>query len=282
MGFVITHLYGGLGNQMFQYAAGLAVAQRLQSRLYVDTRWFDPRVHSGDSPPTIRRYGLDIFGISPGVPPSVRVRMKMRKSIWVTEEDSGFQPQLEDVRGDAVLIDGYWQSYRYLVGIEAEVRRAFRVPTTLSRIAQEYAREAGASDSVAVHVRRGDYLSNPKHLGRFGVLTPDYYRAAAAELQRRRRRLLSFLVFSDDPPWCRDNLVLEDAKRVTFVAGTADHEDLSLMASCHDHVIANSSFSWWGAWLGTAADKIVIAPARWAHDPQLDTPDRIPPDWLQL
>lgn len=280
MGVVVTRLYGGLGNQMFQFAAGLAVARRLQSRLYADTLWFDPRVHPAEAPP-IRRYGLGVFGISPGVPLGVRLRLKLTRPTVIGDQGVHYQPELQRVEGDVVL-DGYWHNYRYLTAVEDDVREVFSLPTELSDAAGSYLDEIRRGNAVALHVRRGDYVSNPKHRRLFGELTPEYYRVAAAELQRRRGRALALFVFSDEPEWCRGNLTFDDPRSVTFVSGTADHEDLSLMASCRDLVIANSSFSWWGAWLANDPDKIVVAPARWPGDPIFDNPDRVPPGWLRL
>ncbi|HZT15349.1 MAG TPA: alpha-1,2-fucosyltransferase [Gaiellaceae bacterium] len=280
---VITRLYGGLGNQMFQYAAGLAVSRRLGTALYVDTLWFEPRVHPPDAPP-IRRYGLDVFGISPGVPPLLRValRLGLRRPAVIREEAARAGAELDGVEGD-VILDGYWQSAAYFEHAEHDVRDALRFPAPRSAAARRLLDEIARGASVSLHVRRGDYVTNPKHRRLFGVLDPDYYAAATSEIHRRRGAGLDLYVFSDDVTWCRENLELRDAARVTFVTDTAgDAEDLMLMAACRDHVIANSSFSWWGAWLGTAADGIVVAPARWANDPALERPDRIPPGWIRL
>lgn len=280
-GVVVTRLYGGLGNQMFQYAAGLAVARRLGARLYVDTSWFEPRAHPRDSPP-IRRYGLDAFGIPAHLPLRQRARLRLRPPAVVRERASTYQPDLALV-GGSVVLDGYWQSERYFEGCEDAVRRAFTFAPPGSEEARRLLDEILATGSVSVHVRRGDYESNPKHRTLFGLLGPDHYAAAASELCRRRGEDLRFYVFSDDIAWCRGHLELPGAAATTFVTDTGtDVEDLMLMAACRDHVIANSSFSWWGAWLGNAPDKLVVAPLRWANDPAVESADRIPPGWIRL
>jgi hypothetical protein len=176
---------------------------------------------------------------------------------------------------EPVEIVGYWQSHRYFAPAEARVREAFRF-----RVPLPTAPALQSDESVAVHVRRGDYLA-PKRAARFGVLAPEYYTDAMA-LVAARVREPSFLVFSDDAAWCRDRFGGDD--RVTIVApdGRDPRRDLQLMAACRHHVVANSSFSWWAAWLGESADQVVVAPAGWHRDPSLRPDDLIRPGWLQL
>lgn len=276
---VITKLYGGLGNQMFQYAAGLAVARRLAAPLFVDTTWFDPRRHPPEAPP-LRVYELDAFGISETIPLRARLRMNLRRPAVFAEAGFGYQPEIETLRGDVVL-DGHWQSYRYFESVAGEVREAFRFPSPASATGRRLLERIAGANTVAVHVRRGDYVANPKLARKFGVLSPVYYGEAAARIDHRAGDP-EFLVFSDEIDWCRRNIAL-DGGRTTFVEGTAGaHEDMLLMSRCRHHIVANSSFSWWGAWLGAEPDQVVVAPARWFNDPPVDTSDLIPDGWLRI
>jgi hypothetical protein len=279
---VVTRSYGGLGNQMFQYAAGMSVASRLGASLHVDTLWFDPKVHPRESPPQ-RRYGLGVFGVPERIPARARLLLKLRRPTVIKEKALfSYDPRLAAVAGSVVL-DGYWQSYRYFEHIAEEVRRVFRLPPASSHAGRRLLADCADPNCVAIHVRRGDYASNPKLTRIFGVLSDDYYRAAAAEIRRRVGSRLRYLVFSDDIEWCKRNATLATLGDVAFVEGTAaDTEDLLLLSSCTNHIIANSSFGWWGAWLAADPDKIVVAPVPWAREPRVDGTDLIPPGWLRL
>jgi Glycosyl transferase family 11 len=271
---VVTKVYGGLGNQMFQYAAGLGVAERLDAKVLVDTSWFR------QVPKTVRRTcQLPAFGIPTRVSLGNRGRLLLRPPTVVRERAFAYDPRLEQVCGN-VLLDGYWQSYRYFEHCEQRVRTAFSFPPPTTRS------EALLSDihdrtSVAVHVRRGDYLA-PKRAARFGVLPLEYYRAAI-ELILRQVADAQFLVFSDDAAWCKEAFAENPSVAVPDRArDVPPYEDMFLMASCKHVVVANSSFSWWAAWLNPNPNKVVVAPRRWFRDPSLDTSALVPPGWLRL
>ena len=277
---VIAKLYGGLGNQMFQYAAGLGLAQRLQTPLYVDTIWFDARAHPPESPPT-RAYELAAFGIEPGVPLRVRLKARLRKPTYFAETAFGYQSEIELLQGD-VILDGYWQSYKYFAGIDGAVRATFGLPPPSSHVGRSLAARVAVGETVAVHMRRGDYVSNEKVARKLGALPSSYYEQAARAVGSRAGRC-DFFVFSDDIDWVRGNVELPAARSVTHVEGTDDAvEDLALMARCRHQIVANSSFSWWGAWLATHPEQIVVAPARWFNDPPVDTRDLLPDHWVRV
>ena len=258
---VVARLYGGLGNQMFQYAAALAAAERLDSRLLVDATWFRSVGTKVD-----RAYGLDAFGIEPTSPLALRLNRLLRRPRVVRENDSDSPIGLHG----AVELDGYWQSERCFAGAEQRVRETFRFVAAEPALAEELRR----TESVSVHVRRGDYVA-PKRAARFGVLDPVYYEQALA-LVRERVREPRVVVFSDDPEWCRDRFDGE-------VVATGDPAtDVRLMAACRHHVVANSSFSWWGAWLGETDGAVVVAPAQWYRDPTLGRGDTVPERWLRV
>ncbi len=159
--------------------------------------------------------------------------------------------------------------------------RDFRFFEPLSGRNREAAEQIQTTNAISVHVRRGDYATNPATQAFHGILPAEYYRAAVREVSQAVRNP-HFYVFSDDPDWCRHNLDLGHS--TTFV----DHnrargsDDLRLMSLCAHHIIANSSFSWWGAWLNPREEKIVIAPRRWVADSSIDARDVVPARWIQL
>jgi hypothetical protein len=278
---VIMRLYGGLGNQMFQYAAGLALARRLGTSLSLDTRWFDPRRRPGATDHLTRPYQLHLFGIDGRPSVKARVLAALRRPPVFTEAGFSYQPEFERLRGDTIL-DGYWQSYRYFAGFEDEVRVRFAFPPVRSEAARGLLQRIDDHPgSVALHVRRGDYATSPKLRKRIGLLPAAYYQNALATLRNRVESPRVF-VFSDDIDWCRQALALEGDVMFVGERTAADGwEDMLLMTHCRHHVIANSSFSWWGAWLRRHADGTVVAPERWFNDPAVETSDLIPPDWLR-
>lgn len=232
---MITYLQGGLGNQMFQYAAGMGVAERLQEALFLDNTFYNQHKQ--------RQYELGLFPIS--------AKIANRTSTPILEK--GFRYQ--EISQSGTMI-GYWQSEKYFEHIADKIRQEFALP-----------KHDIDSDMVAVSVRRGDYLA----LGDvFNILDEEYY-ADAREVFPDS----TFVVFSDDPEWCEKHLDWADI----VVKGNPAIVDLALLASFKNHIIANSSFAWWGAWL--ADGDTVVAPREWFTN-GLDTTDLIPDRWIRI
>lgn len=164
------------------------------------------------------------------------------------------------LRLDEVYLNGYWQSERYFADVTEEIRRMYRFPDLLTDYQQKMLDEIQSKQSVSMHIRRGDYLEHPEL---YGTITMEYYERAMRYIQERKENVY-FYIFTNDIPWAmqnfkRDNIfIIEDS-------GHADtgNLDMALMAACKDNIIANSSFSWWGAWLNRNQEKIVIAPKEW-------------------
>jgi hypothetical protein len=267
---VVTKLYGGLGNQMFQYAAGLGVATRLGTRLIADASWFFP------APDPDRAYELSAFGIDPSIGLADRLRLALRRKTVHREPHYEYDAAVETLAGTVVL-DGYWQHERYFAHCAAEVREAFHFRQALPAGHATLLAEIRAEESASLHVRRGDYTA-PKRQRRFGLLPLSYYEAAMA-LVRERAPGVRFTVFSDDLDWCREHL---DGERLRFCPEGSGAADMQLMAACKHNVVANSSFSWWGAWLNANAGKTVVAPRQWFQDPALRDSSPAPPEWIRL
>jgi hypothetical protein len=297
---VIVKLLGGLGNQMFQYAAGRSLSIRHQAAFRLDLRTYE---RSGNDGYTPRRYALGHFNIRADLateadiesvrgPPrkglarivtalNRRINPLHRPSVFTEPPYQPYNPRIVRTAPD-VYLAGYWQSEKYFAGIRDVIRREFTVkeePGPQSRVvADQIARMA----SVSIHVRRGDYVSDPDIHRIHGILGLDYYRQAADWVASKVAGA-HFYCFSDDPGWVRENLRL--AYPLTFVDhndASRDYDDLWLMSLCWHHIIANSSFSWWGAWLGATSGKVVVAPRQWFRDPGMDTSDLVPDSWIRI
>jgi len=287
---ILVRLTGGLGNQMFQYAAGRNLADRLGADLLLDTRAF---AHA----PAIRAYTRRTYALAPF---KLRARLANVADLkdwpmWVTEIgmrvpplralfrrwhfESGiaYDPDLGALQNPACLV-GYWQSERYFIDSADRIRADFTLRETLRDAAANHLKLARSAGSVGLHVRRGDFASRAAAVKMHGLCTVDYYRRAI-DLVRSQCPECHFLVFSDDPQWARAELPL-DASAV-FVEGNDEvpELDLALMSACKHHIIANSSFSWWAAWLGYSPQQIVIAPSPWYASPKLDARDLAVSRW---
>jgi hypothetical protein len=296
---IIVKLMGGLGNQMFQYAAARRVALRLGTCVKFDLS-FLKKPKPGD---TKRKFELDQFKIDGsvasesevkmvkfrGISPPERVLNSIRSCIGhpgdnpniIREGHYHYDSSLEEAC-DNVYLDGYWQSERYFASIEKDIKEEF---TLLNPMVGENLRLSEAireGTSVSIHVRRGDYIRSEKTRRFHGVCSKGYYQRCVGEVSKRVASP-HFFVFSDDPGWAENNL--DFSTRTTVVAVNPPHrghEDLRLMNQCRHHILANSSFSWWGAWLSPYPDKLVYAPGKWFADPGMDTRDLIPEAWIQI
>lgn len=196
------------------------------------------------------------------------------------EESQRYDANLFQLSG-TVYIAGHWQSELYFRHITERLREDLRLRMPLSEAAKELSKEISSSSyPVAVHVRRGDYLSNPNAAKHHGVLDAPYYRKAMGQIDGDASPP-TFFIFSDDPAWVRENLNGESI-RVVPEGQRTDAEDLMLIAACRDHVISNSSFGWWGAWLSPSREKKIVAPKRWFLDPALDDRDIVPQSWIRV
>jgi hypothetical protein len=292
---VIVHLKGGLGNQMFQYAAGRALALRRDEPLLFNTRSFP--ISGG------RSYALDHYCTVGELAPARTVRRLTRQGYGryadallrkanrllgtppaVVRERKPFQydPELfADLPAD-VYLEGYWQNERYFQDIAGTIRRELTLRAPPEGMNAQLLTAIEGCTAVSLHVRRGDYVANQAALAFHGICPPAYYRRAIEIIQQRAANP-HFFVFSDDIAWVKANLPIpEPATYVAHNGPEAAHEDLRLLQACKHHIIANSTFSWWGAWLSDGPNKMVVAPRRWLNDPRYDASDLVPANWLRL
>ena len=277
---IVTRLIGGLGNQLFQYAYGLCLAEQSQLPLYLDDSAFKTyTLHALD----IDRFAVTAERLPDGLRSRVpgRYRGASRLRDWLDqktgrsltlrrEKPFGYQTRYLAPKADLYL-DGYWQSERFFPGVEQRLREEFRPVESLSDESLRIADDMQRTEGVAVHVRRGDYVTDPEAARVFRTVGADYYRACLQDLAAAVSGLQVFL-FSNDIPWCLENLdVGLPFTPVVHNDATTAWEDLMLMGQCRHAVIANSSFSWWGAWLGAQhADRRVYHPDPWFNPGTLD------------
>lgn len=291
---VISHLIGGLGNQMFQYAAGRAVSLRLGTSLRLDTIDF-------------RRYGLHqgfeldrLFTIAAKVAQPIEVQQLlrwqglprfrqlvlrpsmqwMRRKALVIEPSFSYWPGITEVLNDCYLV-GYWQSEYNFREVAETIRKDFSFRLSPSESNAKLMRKISQSNAVSLHVRRGDYVSNPGAAQTYTLCTLEYYRSAIAHIAKHVENP-SFYIFSDDISWAKENLCIDfHHEYIEHNTGADSYMDMRLMSLCKHNIIANSSFSWWGAWLNANKDKIVIAPEKWfAKD--VAAHDLLPVSWTKL
>ncbi len=285
MNDIRTKLMGGLGNQMFQYAAGRALSTRTGLPLLLDS---SPLLQ-----PSHRQYELVAFHIHAEVLPplqpatttwlhklGVRPKPKIDAFPTLKEAHFHFDPRFDAITGPCVL-DGYWQSQRYFSDIASTIRNDFR-PRFIDAQTQSLAGEMDAPGTVSLHVRRGDYVTNPQAGQYHGLCSMNYYQHAMQLIQQKIPKA-EFLIFTDDPDWVLQAFTREHPWRVVMDwAGKPAWVDMWLMSRCRHHIIANSSYSWWGAWLNPSPEKVVVAPTRWFNDAPHDTTDLLPESWIRV
>ena len=280
---IIGNLIGGLGNQLFQYACALALARRTGQTLGLAVDQFAGyALHQGFE--LTRAFAADVPLASPdqvasllGPLQGATARRWVARLLpgrrfggraWFEPADGSFLPALLQHPGPAYL-HGYWQDERYFADQAAALRQQLRFRASSAQTADTLRGllDPAAGTPVSVHLRRGDYASNPKNQRIYAACTPAYYFAAMDRVQALEPQT-RFWVFSDDMPWAREVLAGR-APQVVFVddnRGADSWNDLLLMSRCRHHIIANSTFSWWGAWLAERPGQTVIAPRLWFND----------------
>jgi hypothetical protein len=300
---VTVFLRGGLGNQMFQYAAGLAVAKKRGDTLRLDTVFLNDRFPRRNF--SYRTYDLDIFKIAPRMTalsiasstlsiPGIWLGMDLagmkiasvmgRQKVIKEKEEFFFDPEIFNAKGNIVLW-GRWQNEKYFSEIADDVRAAFAFRYPLTGDAAKIASDIQSSDSVSVHVRRGDFVAFKNVAQMMGDTDLSYYERAAAHISGHAGNP-TFFIFSDDIDWCKDNLKLPFPTVYVPVLAKdpkmAFRFDLELMSLCKHNIIANSTFSWWGAWLNRNPEKIVVAPKKWYADGRDERNEIMPEGWIKL
>ena len=276
---IIVRVTGGLGNQMFQYAMYKSLEKKgklvkLDCKSFYETK----KEHNG--------YELErIFDIKPNKPTKedlekfdennistlFKIKRKLfgdKKFVYDTKEYV-FNKDVYKLKNS--YLNGYWQSIKYFEGIENDIKKDFRFKNQLDNKNLEILNEIENSNSISIHIRRGDYMS-PENYNMYGcIATPTYYKKAIKVIEEKVENP-TFFVFSNDMDWVKKNIQINS--RVFYIdinSGNGSYKDMQLMSNCKHNIIANSSFSWWGAWLNENKNKIVIAPKKWINREDVDS-----------
>lgn len=289
---IITNLIGGLGNQLFQYAAGKALALRHGTEIKMDI--------SGFITYKLHNYSLQHFNLEQdfATPEEVikltsvnRLHYNLNKKYFknvfrlntIVEKKNVFNEKVLGAPKNTYLY-GYWQSEKYFSDVADVIRKEVTVIHELAGKNLEIASQMKNSNAISLHIRRGDYVTDNYTNKIHGTCSNEYYTKAIAYLTSKVADPV-FFIFSDDPDWVAKNFAISAPKIfVTHNNAATNYEDLRLMSLCRHNIIANSSFSWWGAWLNSNPDKIVIAPKIWYADTVRNqtTEHLVPSNWLRL
>jgi hypothetical protein len=285
----MVRIFEGLGNQMFQYAMARALSHRLGRPLMIDDSLLQET----------RSIGLRAFELSASslnwsriaraswllACPSRRgylcilgapIRSFQGIKLITERAKHEVDPVISTIpRNQTVCLSGYWQCPKYFIDFEALIRREFAFRQVRNNPITGQSRSSGAGVPVSLHIRRGDYLT----VSGAPVLSKQYY-DRAVEVVASHVANPEFFIFSDDIPWARENIQL--SFKTTYVEGYSSHQDLQFMASCRHHIIANSTFSWWAAWLNPFREKLVIAPKYWMCRFDTNFPELFPPEWIAV
>ncbi|MFC1960138.1 alpha-1,2-fucosyltransferase [Chloroflexota bacterium] len=297
---ILVYVRGGLGNQLFQYACGRTLAKRLGTEFKLDLSWFETQ--------NSRQYRLNDFNVIENIatpaeielahastlkPPRMRDYLKpagMRNYLrWLKKGRQWHyfqEPQLtryyqaiDHITADEdVYLVGYWQFEKYFIDQAAFIRNEFKLTEPLPPENESLAAEMQNSQSVSIHIRRGDYVSDPRFAPTHNVCTPQYYQRAMQYISQKITTP-RFYIFSDDPEWCQQNIHSDYPIKIVSNNQSLPQYDLILRAKCQHHILSNSTFSWWGAWLNNNTNKTVVVPDKWTHGLSTEERNIIPAHW---
>lgn len=288
----IVNLNSGLGNQMFQFAFYLSLKDRFKNdQIKLDTSWYkEEKFHNGFELARIFNIDYDcstsqeymlLSRSGYNLLSRIKRRLLPKKNSELIEsklQQFHYSPNLYGKPGEDNYYHGYWQSYKYFESISETIKDCYAFPplTEKKNIAIDSFIKSNKGKTVSIHVRRGDYLNN-KSLGM--VCSLDYYKNSILEMEKKIEDPF-YLIFSNDAKWCKENFKLSNVEFIDWNTGDSSFRDMQLMSLCCNNIIANSSFSWWGAFLNSNIDKTVIAPKIWTKG--CDAKDLIPGEWNRL
>jgi hypothetical protein len=300
--FLTVYCQGGLGNQLFQFIVGYVLANKNKINLRINIE----RLNSYERQFELHRFPeinrlyisknnnynffaktylflypkfyviLKILGIYRLINLFLeKNKEKFEKSPFVFNEDL-----LNKKIVNNVSITGFFQSEKYFIHYKKIVLKLLRFPETKNKLLQNYLDLIKNKNSVAIHVRRGDYLKNPKARYFYNILGEDYYKKSINYVKKRVKNPI-FFIFSDDINLVKNTFLIFKDKKYIFIDTKSSFDDLYLMSNCKNFIIANSTFSWWGAWLSKNKHKVVCAPKKWLRA-KISTPDIIPRSWVKI
>lgn len=289
-GQAFIRMSGGLGNQMFQWAFARMIQETTDMDVLLDMSFFS-------EPYAINRpYQLGVFELEPIFVKDEMTKFKL-DLIWKTkkfpiiarllgmklyrEAHFEFDQSFEKISSNT-YIEGFFQTEIYFKNIAEQLRKDFTFVRNPSKENREIISQIKNENSISVHIRRGDYVSKARYKNKYFHCSMDYYKRAVDYIAEKYPNPTVY-VFSDDIKWAAQNLDLPYVcNYISNNKGAQSWEDMRLMSCCKHNVIANSSFSWWGAWLNSSPEKIVVAPEKWFQDDKIVQTDVIPEKWIKM
>jgi hypothetical protein len=284
---IYSRIRGGLGNQLFQYSVARSLADQLGVNLGLDIREYNNSSKF--------KMGLSNFNIRADLNPAGLIKHKKDSKIsYVLESLLGkhkhvyHEPFLNFdkhvlTKQDNTYLKGYWQTEKYFIKNKVNILNDLKVISHQDIKNKMISSKIANNNSVSLHIRRGDYISNSAYNSIHGTCSLNYYTNAVNYLIDKIGVNFKVFAFSDDPEWVSSNLKLPvDICFVKNNSSEYNYEDLRLMSECNHNIIANSSFSWWGAWLNTNHNKTVITPSKWYADKSTKNADITPSNWVKI
>ncbi len=288
---IIVQIAGGLGNQLFQYAFGRALALRNRCELKLDLSVFENyEWHEYSLKPfniqekiASKRECEILRGLNLPLIKRIKNRLFDSPPTFIQEDNLRFNPEYLSVKSP-VYLSGYWQSEKYFLDFRNEILNEFRISVEPTRDNIDLANKIHSCNAVSLHLRRGNFIDDEIVNKKHGTASLNYYKEAVKLLGSKISDPV-FFIFSDDIQWVKEHFKLDfQSVLVNINDAKTDYEDLRLMSNCQHHILANSTFSWWGAWLNPSPDKIVIAPKKWFADEDFNsqTKDITPDTWIRI
>ncbi len=293
---LVMNIKGGLGNQLFQYAAGRALAlRRDDDKKGINSIKLDITGYGENNGiDTIRHYALSPFNINAEIASADEIKklkyplgriskvLRFIKIKILRQFNTGFNSSIYNSK-KPLYLDGFFQTEKYFIDKEDEIRKDLTLKDPLSpRAVEILAKINSCPNSISLHIRRGDYVSDKNTNQNHGTCDMDYYKKAIEYINSKIGNDMQVFIFSDDIEWAKENLKFDYPTIFVSSPEIPDYEELILMSKCKHNIIANSSFSWWGAWLNQNHDKIVIAPKKWVLKNENNFKDIIPEKWHKI
>ena len=294
---IIVKLMGGLGNQMFQYAFGKALSLRIKKELKFDLSFYNNNKDRQFELNNFKIFNQEVSKneIDKIVKSKPLIYKKIKYKIFhktfpyyffpiIIEKQFNYDPNILKIAGNNLYVEGYWQTEKYFKDYREELETDFRLKNENNSDFLKLKDKILASNSISIHIRRGDYVNNPVFKRNYGTCSNSYYKTAVEYINNHIDNIDIF-VFSNDMLWAKKNLGLPyHVNYIDCNYSLKSCEELKLMSFCKHQIIANSSFSWWAGWLNNNPEKIVISPKIWFTNNELNkqSDDIIPNEWIQL
>lgn len=282
---ITVKLKGGLGNQLFQYSFGRLLSHKNNQELKLDT------TNLSGSKDTFRQYALDVFNINAHIANNYEIASNKYPLGFVSKITKIFNQKIlrkynigyndHLLKSKSKYFEGYFQNHKYLEPIRDILLSDITLKESIEDKYKDLFQKILENNSVSIHIRRGDYVNDKKTKKAHYVFGLEYYQKAIQVIKERLQNPI-FFIFSDDIDWVKQNLKINEETYYVSNDNIKDYEELIIMSKCKHNIIANSSFSFWGAWLNQNKDKIVIAPHRWNNKFIKEYRDLLPEDWIKI